>query len=79
MSAQKRSTERSKRELALLKVKSVPVKDRTPKQKLERKLLHALYTARTNKDAKVKAAAKKQATELEAEIETLGKKRGQNK
>jgi hypothetical protein len=59
---------RSAREIELLPVKQIPTKERTPQQKLERRLLHELYHARAAKDAEAKAAHKKSAAKLEREI-----------
>jgi hypothetical protein len=65
--APKKST-RSAREIELLPVKDIPAKERTPQQKVERRLLHELYHARVAKDAEAKAAHKKAAAKLEREL-----------
>jgi hypothetical protein len=72
-------SDRTPRELALLPVKDVPAKDRTARQKIERRLLHALYNARCSSDAKKRAAHTKQAAELEREIKALDKPRRAHK
>jgi hypothetical protein len=68
-----KSNGRSKRELELLPVKSIDADKRTPKQKIERKLLTALYKSRTAKDAKARESAKKRAAELEVALKQVGR------
>jgi hypothetical protein len=71
MATSTKKSKRSPREEALLPVKSIPAKERTARQKLERRLLHSLYSARTAKDPKAKEAHKKEAAKLEREIKAL--------
>lgn len=71
----KKST-RTPREIALLPVKDVPAAERTPVQKLERRLLSVLYSKRTAADAEAKAALTKVATKLERQIKTAASANG---
>lgn len=68
-----KKSERTPREVELRSVIDVPAKERTPQQKLERKLLHALYHKRTAKTPEAKAEFTKTAAALERKIKALNK------
>ncbi len=71
--ATKSTKEPTKRELELRPVKNVPMSKRDAAQKLERKILHQLYSARKATDPAEVKSHKAQAAKLEAELRKVAR------